>query len=234
MAEENSIAEDISRSVTRDKRYQSYIAQGRPSWVEDDLNNLAVHKITNITQSERESRSKIGSGERSARERACRRRSPSSNRKDVGFSLLFRLLCLPPCLSSRSGPIRGCFWSKGAVVWRLGAVKLVVLPVEVSFPGGGGSYSSVAAGPCLREVEAFSVPPSSVLSPEGEGSLSLASPFVGSVLDPACGLCVVLGSWFQVVHGFVQSDELSIGSMKLSKVKTKRGSVEMVLMEALR
>ncbi|CAF2055697.1 unnamed protein product [Brassica oleracea var. botrytis] len=164
----------------------------------------AVHKITNITQSERESRSKIGSGERSARERACRRRSPSSNRKDVGFSLLFRLLCLPPCLSSRSGPIRGCFWSKGAVVWRLGAVKLVVLPVEVSFPGGGGSYSSVAAGPCLREVEAFSVPPSSVLSPEGEGSLSLASPVLSvSVRWIGFGsrLWLVCGSGFVVPSG---------------------------------
>ncbi|KAF3522112.1 hypothetical protein F2Q69_00046920 [Brassica cretica] len=153
----------------------------------------AFHKITNITQSERESRSKIGSGER-----------PARNRKDVGFSLLFCLLCLPPCLNSRSGPIRGCFWSKGAVVWRLCAVKLVVLPVEVSFPGGGGSYSSVAAGPCLREVEAFSAPPSSVLSPEGEGSLSLASPVLGvSVRWIGFGsrLWLVCGSGFVVPSG---------------------------------
>ncbi|CAF1925943.1 unnamed protein product [Brassica napus] len=41
--------------------------------------------------------------------------------------------------------------------------------------------------------------------------------FIGSVLDPACDSCVVLGSWFQVVHSFVQSDEISIGSMKLSE-----------------
>ncbi|WZZ67740.1 hypothetical protein YC2023_079110 [Brassica napus] len=58
--------------------------------------------------------------------------------------------------------------------------------------------------------------------------------FVGSVLDPVCGVCVSLGSWFQVVHGFVQSDEFSIGSMKLSEVKTKRGREELVSMEALR
>ncbi|CAF1868478.1 unnamed protein product [Brassica napus] len=56
---------------------------------------------------ERESRSKIGSDERPARECACRRRNPSSNRKDVGLSLLFRFLCPPACLSSGSGPIPG-------------------------------------------------------------------------------------------------------------------------------
>ncbi|KAH0875137.1 LOW QUALITY PROTEIN: hypothetical protein HID58_072499, partial [Brassica napus] len=167
----------------------------------------------------------------SARKRACRRRSPSSNRKDVGISLLFRLLCPLSCLSSGSGPIHG--GSASGVKARScgGAVKLVVLPVDVSFPGGGGSFSSVTAGPCLREVEASSALSSSVFSPGGEGSLSLASPalgFVGSVLVPTCGLCVVLGSWFQVVHGFVQSDEFSIGSMKLSEVKTKRGSEEIV------
>ncbi|WZZ68005.1 hypothetical protein YC2023_079375 [Brassica napus] len=110
-----------------------------------------------------------------------------------------------------SHPRRICFWSKGAVVWRLGAVKLVVLPVDVSFPGGGGSFSSVTAGPCLREVEASSALSSSVFSPGGEGSLSLASPALG-----------------------VSSDEFSIGSMKLSEVKTKRGSEEIVSMEALR
>ncbi|CAF2268810.1 unnamed protein product [Brassica rapa] len=60
-----------------------------------------------------------------------------------------------------------------------GVVKLFVVTVDVPFPGGGGSYSSVAVGPCLREVEATSAPPSSVLSPEGEGSLSLASPVLG-------------------------------------------------------
>ncbi|KAL0805771.1 hypothetical protein Bca101_098262 [Brassica carinata] len=145
----------------------------------------------------------------------------------------------PEPLEQPSHPRQICFWSKGAVVWRLGAVKLVVLPVEVSFPGGGGSYSSIAAGICLREVEASSAPPSSVFSPGGEGSLSLASPVLGVSVrwisfGSACGLCVVLGSWFQVVHGFVQLDELSIGSMKLSEVKTKRGSVEMVSMKALR
>nr|VDD27186.1 unnamed protein product [Brassica oleracea] len=76
----------------------------------------------------------------------------------------------PKC-KSRNGSVdrshlrRICFWIKGAVVWRLGAVKLVVLPFDVSFPGGAGSYSSVAAGPCLQEVEVSSAPPSSVLSP---------------------------------------------------------------------
>ncbi|CAN7004532.1 unnamed protein product, partial [Brassica oleracea var. botrytis] len=87
----------------------------------------------------------------------------------------------PKC-KSRNGSVdrshlrRICFWIKGAVVWRLRALKLVVLPFHVSFPGGGGSYSSIAAGPCLQEVEASSAPPSSVLSSGGEGSLSLASP----------------------------------------------------------
>ncbi|KAH0928783.1 hypothetical protein HID58_014510 [Brassica napus] len=87
-----------------------------------------------------------------------------------------------------------------------GVVKLFVVTVDVPFPGGGGSYSSVAVGPCLREVEATSAPPSSVLSPEGEGSLSLASPL----------------------------NEISIGSMMLSEVKTKCGREELVRMEALR
>ncbi|CAN6844044.1 unnamed protein product [Brassica oleracea] len=134
----------------------------------------------------------------------------------------------PEPLEQPSHPRRICFWIKGAVVWRLGAVKLVVLPFDVSFPGGGGSYSSVAAGPCLREVQTFSVPPSSVLSPGGEGSLSLASPALGvSVRWIGFGsrLWLVCGSGF-VVHSFVQSDELSTGSMKLSEVKTKRGSEE--------
>ena len=58
-------------------------------------------------------------------------------------------------------------------------VKLVVLSVDVSFPGGGDSYSSVAAGPCLRELETSSALPSSVLSLGGEDSLSLASPVLG-------------------------------------------------------
>ncbi|WZZ57662.1 hypothetical protein YC2023_057769 [Brassica napus] len=91
-------------------------------------------------------RSKIESGERPARECACRRRSLSNYR---------------------------------AAVWRFGAVKLVVLSVDVSFPGGGDSYSSVAAGPCLREVETSSALPSSVLSLGGEDSLSLTSPALG-------------------------------------------------------
>ncbi|CAN6835277.1 unnamed protein product [Brassica oleracea] len=56
---------------------------------------------------ERKSRSKIGSDERPTRECACRRRSPSSNRKDVGLSLLFRFLCLPACLNSGLDPIPG-------------------------------------------------------------------------------------------------------------------------------
>ncbi|KAG5400532.1 hypothetical protein IGI04_015139 [Brassica rapa subsp. trilocularis] len=94
-----------------------------------------------------------------------------------------------------------------------GVVKLFVVTVDVPFPGGGGSYSSVAVGPCLREVEATSAPPSSVLSPEGEGSLSLASPVLGVS---------------------VSSNEISIGSMMLSEVKTKCGREELVRMEALR
>ena len=83
-------------------------------------------------------------------------------------------------------------------------MKLVVLPVDVSFPGGGGSYSSVAAGPCFREVEAFSAPLSSVLSPGGEGSLSLASPALGvSVRWIGFGshLWLVCGSGFVVPSG---------------------------------
>ncbi|CAN7073050.1 unnamed protein product [Brassica oleracea var. botrytis] len=108
---------------------------------------------------------KFGSGERSARERACRRRSPSRYSYDVGFALLLRLLYSPLCLSSGSDPHRG-------------ESKL-----------------------CLQEVDASLDPSSSVLSLEDEGSLSLASP----------ALC------------FVLSDELSIGSMKLSEVETKRG-----------
>ena len=53
-------------------------------------------------------------------------------------------------------------------------------------------------------------------------------------MDPACGSDVVLVSWFRVVHGFVQLNEISIGSMMLSEVKTKCGREELVRMEALR
>ncbi|XP_013595187.1 PREDICTED: uncharacterized protein LOC106303476 [Brassica oleracea var. oleracea] len=118
-----------------------------------------------------------------------------------------RLHLSPPPLFEeglRSHPWRICFWSKSAVVWRFGAVKLIVLPVDVSFSGGGGSYSSVTAGPCFREVEASSAPPSSVLSPGGEGSLSLASPALGvSVRWIGFGfrLWLVCGSRFVVPSG---------------------------------
>ena len=83
-------------------------------------------------------------------------------------------------------------------------MKLDVLPVDVSFSGGGGSFSSVTAGPCLREVEASSALSSSVLSPGGEGSLSLASPALGvSVRWIGFGshLWLVCGSGFVVPSG---------------------------------
>ncbi|KAH0858401.1 hypothetical protein HID58_086662 [Brassica napus] len=123
------------------------------------------------------------------------RLGPASGRR-----VSVRAVAGAPRATFRSHPWRICFWSKGAVVWRFGTVKLVVLPVDVSCPGGGGSYSSVTASPCLREVEVSSAPSSSVLSPG-------VFQFVGSVLDPACCSCVVLGSWFQVVHDLDWIDE---------------------------
>lgn len=55
----------------------------------------------------------------------------------------------------------------------------IVLLGYVSTPGGGSSYRSFAAGPCLREEETSLVPPSSVLSPGVEDSHNLASPALG-------------------------------------------------------
>ncbi|CAF1933103.1 unnamed protein product [Brassica napus] len=171
-----------------------------------EYKNESISKTLTNPQDQRESRSKIGSGERPARERACRRRSPSSYCKRCWSfaSLLSPLTSALLELWFRSYPWQICLWSKGAVVWRFGAVKLVILPVDVSFPGGGGSYSSVAAGPCLREVEASSAPPSSVLSLGGEGSLSFASPALGvSVRWIGFGsrLWLVCGSRFVVPSG---------------------------------
>ncbi|KAH0861946.1 hypothetical protein HID58_079157 [Brassica napus] len=75
--------------------------------------------------------------------------------------------------------------------------------VDVSFPGDEGSFSSVAAGSCLREGRLLQLPRPRLCSPG-------------------------------VIHGFVLSDELSIGSMMLSKARTKCGREELVSMEALR
>ncbi|WZZ07248.1 hypothetical protein YC2023_093169 [Brassica napus] len=57
-------------------------------------------------------------------------------------------------LCYRSHPWWICRWSKGADVWRVGARKLGAWSVVVLFPGGGGYYSSIAAGSCLRGVKA--------------------------------------------------------------------------------
>ncbi|CAN6978019.1 unnamed protein product, partial [Brassica rapa subsp. trilocularis] len=78
------------------------------------------------------------------------------------------------------------------------------------------SGSGPFRGKSVFGVDASFDPPSSVLFPGGEGFLSLASPAL------------------VVVHGFVLSDELSIGSMKLSEGKTKHGREELVSMEAFR
>ncbi|CAN7095203.1 unnamed protein product [Brassica rapa subsp. narinosa] len=88
----------------------------------------------------------------------------------------------------------------------------------------------------FQEGEVPTALPPPALSPGGGRFLRSAScvagfswsQLVGSVLDPVGALSVFLGSWFQVVHGFVLSDELSIGSMKLSEGKTKRGREELL------
>ncbi|KAF3526306.1 hypothetical protein F2Q69_00050626 [Brassica cretica] len=183
---------DVASSGFKDLTCQSDCKSDLISLLKAD--GLAKNALMLLSNSTLEI-SKIGSGERPACERACRRRSPSRYPKDVIFALLIHLICPPSCLSSGSGPIRG------------------------------GSDSGLR-----RRRPLFS---------GGEGSLSLASPALvcSSSLDRfwiPFVVCVSLGSWFQVVHGFVQSDEFSIGSMKLSKVKTKRGREELVSMEALR
>ncbi|KAG5387323.1 hypothetical protein IGI04_038793, partial [Brassica rapa subsp. trilocularis] len=58
----------------------------------------------NRERPQRESRSRIGSSGRPARERACRHRSPSSHRYSPRSSLCSRLLSPPPCLSSGTRP----------------------------------------------------------------------------------------------------------------------------------
>ncbi|CAG7871729.1 unnamed protein product, partial [Brassica rapa] len=101
-------------------------------------------------KTERESKSIIGSGDRPARERAYRHRSPSSHRYSPRFSLCSRLLSPPPCLSSGTRP-------PVADLFLASLFGYLVLPL-----GGRGSPSSVDAGSCLREVEASSALPSSV------------------------------------------------------------------------
>ncbi|KAF3540605.1 hypothetical protein F2Q69_00025196 [Brassica cretica] len=141
---------------------------------DDRIEKHEKREVKSPERVERESRSKIGSGERPARERACRRRSPSSNCKNVGLSLLFRLLCHPACLSSGSGPICG-----GS------ASGLKLRSRRPLSPGGGGFFSSAVIG----------------FVSGSEGSLSLASPALNVSVrwigfGSRCGLCVVLGSWF--------------------------------------
>ncbi|CAN6849446.1 unnamed protein product, partial [Brassica oleracea] len=88
----------------------------------------------------------------------------------------------------------------------------------VSFPGDGGSFSSVAAGSCLREGRLLQLRRPRLFSPGGEGFLNLpSSVFCSSLLVRLWISLVVL------VHGFVLSDELSIGSMMLSEARTKCG-----------
>ncbi|KAH0921966.1 LOW QUALITY PROTEIN: hypothetical protein HID58_021984, partial [Brassica napus] len=144
----------------------------------------------------------VGFGVRPARERACRRRSPSS------FSLI------GPELS----PLR--LLHEDAVAWRVGAVKTIVVCVLIL--GGGGFHSFAAAGSCLREVEASSVSPSS--SPGGEGYHSFASSALGISLR---FLGFDFGSgWLFLrvlcVGGWVLSEELSKSDDALRRVDEEK------------
>ncbi|KAL0648424.1 hypothetical protein Bca4012_046715 [Brassica carinata] len=135
---------------------------------------LYLYKQTIRFIVQRESRSKSGSGEWPARAVVG---APRVTIEVVGSRFPSSpLTSALPELWYRPHPWRICHWSKGAVVWRVGAMKLVVWSMVVLFLGGGGSYSSFAAGSCLRGVEASSAPPSSVLYPGCEGSFNLASP----------------------------------------------------------
>jgi len=90
-----------------------------------------------------------GSDVRPARERACRRRSPSIFHRVIfyGFSYsssFYRFVgALIRALSAVvfSGVInhqwRRCVWSNDASGWRMGVVKPAVSS-SLSFPGGGG------------------------------------------------------------------------------------------------
>ncbi|KAF3573909.1 hypothetical protein F2Q69_00062117 [Brassica cretica] len=88
------------------------------------FNFSSVHLKNKRGRVERERRSKIGSGELLARERACRRRSPSNYRKRCWSfaSLSSPLTSALSELLFRSHPWRICFWSKSAVVWGFGAL----------------------------------------------------------------------------------------------------------------
>ncbi|CAN7103955.1 unnamed protein product, partial [Brassica rapa subsp. narinosa] len=99
----------------------------------------------------------------------------------------------------------------------------------VSSPGDGGSFSSVAAGSCLRKGRLLQLRRRRLCSPGGEGFFNLASPVCcSSLLGRSLISLGVLG------NGFELSEELSIGSMMLSEARTKREREEVVLMEALR
>ncbi|KAH0874448.1 hypothetical protein HID58_071810 [Brassica napus] len=85
----------------------------------------------------------------------------------------------------------------------------------ISIPGDGGLYSSVAAGPCLREVGVSSAPPSPDFDSGGEGFHSLASPALGVSIFSWVRVCsriwIGCGFWFMVpvVRGSDLLEEIS-------------------------
>ncbi|KAF2616178.1 hypothetical protein F2Q70_00008702 [Brassica cretica] len=81
---------------------------------------------------------KFGSGERPARECACRHRSPSRYSYDVGLALILHLLYSPPCLSSGSDPLRS-----GSKVG--GEAPTAPSPPALS-PGGRRFFRSAVVG----------------------------------------------------------------------------------------
>ncbi|KAL0804772.1 hypothetical protein Bca101_097262 [Brassica carinata] len=148
---------------------------------------------------ERERRSEIESGVRSARERPCRRRKLSLTIKEGSFCFFFVACHRTPCLSSGLEPssnggslLGGKTRSRGGS-WRekIGLhVQVVILgdgdyhrSVDAGFsPGGGGSRSFAAGGSSSWEGEIFSAPASPVLALEGRSShsstLSVLKPVV--------------------------------------------------------
>ncbi|KAG5389196.1 hypothetical protein IGI04_030737, partial [Brassica rapa subsp. trilocularis] len=94
------------------------------------------------------------SGERPARERACRRRSLSFRWQAIGLGSLHFLPGFPPCPSSGQPPSLESLFSGGKT--RSPESRWLV-----SFPGGGGYDSSAAAGFSRREAEVPLTSPSS-------------------------------------------------------------------------
>ncbi|KAF3522958.1 hypothetical protein F2Q69_00051230 [Brassica cretica] len=140
--------------------------------------NAPFAVLHRTAREKREKRGKVdlsvGFGVRSARERACRHRSPLSF--SINCPAFVSSLSPPASALSKLWPTttRGVsfFGVKTRLLGGYGVVKTLV--VWVLILGNGDFHSSVAAGFCFREVVVSSASPSSALVSGGVGALTLS------------------------------------------------------------